>query len=254
MGDASIAHPALKTMPVIPQPVPILSAALFCAEKNERVRNNMCRACGNGTQNEAGDSAAGPNTSCDAILCREGQRVRNNQCEPCPPGTQNEAGDSAAGVDTDCEPIPQGCFVPRTVVGGSTLAGYQFRLVRNDAVLDTICDEDIYLTRAQVDAYVSNGIDFSDESLSVQWRFTVSGPINLRAGTAGDNVRLLVNGGLTIVLGDGSDTIVLNAPVNELIIYPASLAADPPAIQLSGESSKSYLGAAALSKRSAVQI
>ena len=205
---------------------------ILCGE-NERVRRNACRACGDGTQNEAGDSAAGPNTSCDAILCREDERVRDNQCEPCPPGTQNEAGDSAAGVDTDCEPIPQGCFVPRTIVGGSTLAGYEFRLIRNDAVLDSSCDEDIYLTRAQVDAYVANGIDFSDEALSVQWRFTVSGPINVRAGTVGDNVRLIVNGGMTIVLGAGSDTIVLNAPMNELtLIYPASLAVDPPAIQL----------------------
>ena len=100
-------------------------------------------------------------------------------------------------------------------------------------VVELSCDDDVYLTREQVDAFAARGIDFSDNAFTVRWRFTVTGPINLvMATSAGNNIRAVVNGGLTLVLG-GSDTIALNAPMNEIdLIYSAALAADPPAIQI----------------------
>ena len=48
-----------------------------------------------GTYNAAGDSASGPDTVCDSVICNENYRVSDHECVICAPGTYNSSGDDA---------------------------------------------------------------------------------------------------------------------------------------------------------------
>lgn len=58
-----------------------------------------CGACGNA----CGAGQACQSSSCRDVFCGPNERVQSSVCTACPAGTTNAAGDSAAGPDTSCD-------------------------------------------------------------------------------------------------------------------------------------------------------
>ena len=64
---------------------------------------HKCRDCALGTENSAGDDAAGSKTECAHIYCDKNYYVSVfHTCEPCVVGTTRYAGDDASMSATQC--------------------------------------------------------------------------------------------------------------------------------------------------------
>ena len=67
------------------------------------------------------NTAAGADTECEPIVCKENSHVVSGECTPCSPGFLTAAGDVVSGTDTVCEPWMPPLFKSESVcVHGTT--------------------------------------------------------------------------------------------------------------------------------------
>ena len=109
-------------------------------EVGQYVSNHECKQCAPGTTSNGGPPA-GPDTSCDAIVCGVNTHVSNNICEPCPPGTRSSGNFLATGSDNECQAIR--CAIHQHVFNNTCIAcaaGSENEAGDDASSVNTVCD------------------------------------------------------------------------------------------------------------------
>ena len=87
--------------PTTPATTPRARDVLRVRREPTRQRPNE-RACPNGETRSAGDPVPGLDTTCSAFACAANERVFNQACIACPDGSANDAGDDVGQGHVVC--------------------------------------------------------------------------------------------------------------------------------------------------------